>query len=58
MQTAYRIRAIRQRLGLTQAEFGDRLGVRQDTVSLWERGEIPLTLADCDKIDSLTTTAA
>lgn len=36
---ATEIRAIRDRLNLTQAEFADRLGVSQATVSLWEAGE-------------------
>ncbi|WP_374761711.1 helix-turn-helix domain-containing protein [Tepidiforma sp.] len=30
--------ALRRRLGLTQAEFARRLGVRQQTVSEWETG--------------------
>ncbi|KKL69643.1 hypothetical protein LCGC14_2112860 [marine sediment metagenome] len=36
--TAGRIKALRKNLGLTQQQFGDRLGVRQTTVAHWERG--------------------
>ena len=32
------IRALRRRSGLSQAAFARRLGVRQQTVSEWERG--------------------
>src|SRR5690606_8910472 len=35
---ARRIRALRTRLGLTQAGLADRLGTRQQTVSEWETG--------------------
>lgn len=34
-----RIRKLRDALGLTQEEFGERVGVRQATVSAWERGQ-------------------
>lgn len=33
-----RIRRLRSRLGLTQSELADELGVRQQTVSEWETG--------------------
>lgn len=36
------IRNIRKQLGLTQAEFADRLGLNQSTISRLENGEIPL----------------
>ncbi len=36
--TAGEIRALRRRLGLSQAEFARQLGVRQQTVSEWETG--------------------
>jgi DNA-binding transcriptional regulator YiaG len=32
------IKALRVHMGLTQAEFAERLGVRQQTVSEWENG--------------------
>ena len=32
------IKALRRHMGLTQAEFAERLGVRQATVSEWEKG--------------------
>ncbi len=37
--TADRVKAIRFRLGLTQAEFAARLGVHLRTVQGWELGD-------------------
>ncbi|MDP8962961.1 MAG: helix-turn-helix domain-containing protein, partial [Cyanobacteriota bacterium] len=39
------IKALRLYMGLTQAEFADRLGVYQQTVSQWEKGAYEPTLA-------------
>jgi DNA-binding transcriptional regulator YiaG len=39
------IKALRLHMGLTQAEFADRLGVYQQTVSQWEKGAYEPTLA-------------
>jgi DNA-binding transcriptional regulator YiaG len=33
-----RVQALRRHLGLTQQQFSDRLGTRQQTVSEWETG--------------------
>jgi DNA-binding transcriptional regulator YiaG len=35
------VRAIRARLGLTQAQLSEELGVDQSTVSNWENGTSP-----------------
>ena len=35
-----KIRQIRTRLGLSQAKFGELLGVAGNTVARWERGEL------------------
>src|SRR5262245_17855512 len=35
---AERVRALRERLGLTQRQLADELGTRQQTVSEWETG--------------------
>jgi DNA-binding transcriptional regulator YiaG len=35
---AGRVRALRERLGLTQQELAEELNVRQQTVSEWETG--------------------
>ena len=35
---AARVRALRHHLGLTQEELAARMGVRQQTISEWERG--------------------
>ncbi len=32
------VRALRQHMGMSQGELADELGVRQQTVSEWERG--------------------
>ena len=40
-----RVKHIRVRLGLTQAEFAERLGVAQNTVTCWETGFFRPTLA-------------
>ena len=32
------VRALRERLGLTQREMADHLGTRQQTISEWETG--------------------
>lgn len=32
------MRALRRRLGLSQAEFAERVGTRQQTISEWETG--------------------
>jgi DNA-binding XRE family transcriptional regulator len=39
------IKALRLHMGLTQAEFAERLGVYQQTVSQWEKGAYEPTLA-------------
>jgi len=39
--TPERIKALRTRLGLTQAEFGARLGISQKAVSSWEIHGVP-----------------
>lgn len=36
---AARLRELRQEAGLTQAEAAERLGLPQQTISKWERGE-------------------
>lgn len=36
---ASRIKEIRTGNGLSQTQFGERLSVSQDTVSLWEKGK-------------------
>ena len=35
-----KIRQVRKRLSLSQAEFGELLGVAGNTVARWERGEL------------------
>jgi len=47
------IRRIRKRLGLTQAAFGKRLGVTQNTVARWERGEMGISETASRLIDNI-----
>lgn len=35
---AERVRVLRERMGLTQAELAERVGTRQQTISEWETG--------------------
>lgn len=39
MEQQIDVRNIRESLGLTQAQFGELVGVDQSTVSNWENGE-------------------
>jgi transcriptional regulator with XRE-family HTH domain len=38
--TPRQLRAIRHRLGLTQDQLADQIGVAANTVARWERGEM------------------
>lgn len=38
--TGSELRRLRHGLGLTQAQMGERIGVTQNTVARWERGEV------------------
>jgi DNA-binding XRE family transcriptional regulator len=38
------VRRVRQRLGVTQGELAQMLGVHPVTVSKWERGALPFRL--------------
>lgn len=40
--TPARLRALRQRLGLTQREFAERYGVPLRTLEAWEQGRFPM----------------
>lgn len=37
--TKERIKSVRERLGLSQAAFAEKIGVSQPLVALWEMGE-------------------
>lgn len=37
------LKAIREQLNLNQAEFAEALGVRMNTVSRWELGQLPIS---------------
>jgi transcriptional regulator with XRE-family HTH domain len=37
------LRRIRQRMGLTQKQLGEKLGVAENTVARWERDEMKIS---------------
>jgi len=47
------IRTLREALGLTQSQLGDRLGVAKITVSRWERGDLRPGAQSLAKLDAL-----
>lgn len=47
------ITALRKALGLTQAEFGEQIGVDKMTVSRWERGALRPSDASLAALDAL-----
>ena len=47
---AERIRELRTENNLSQAKFGEKLGLSQDTISLWETGKSLPSLEDVLKI--------
>ncbi len=51
-----RIKEFRQEQNLSQTEFGKKLGVSQDTVSLWERGKGLPSILDIIKIIDVFST--
>jgi DNA-binding transcriptional regulator YiaG len=40
--TGNELKQIRKRLGLTQPELADRIGVHWNTLARWERDEVPI----------------
>ena len=40
--TGDEVRRLRKRLGLTQAQFAQKVGVAQNSVARWERGEMAI----------------
>ena len=47
-----RIKELRKALGLTQAEFGERIGVKPNTITNYESGLRVLTLCLCPSAGS------
>ena len=39
-ETAAKVKAVREALGLSQIELADRIGISASTVNRWERGEL------------------
>jgi DNA-binding transcriptional regulator YiaG len=52
------VKALRQHMGLTQAQFAKQLGVRQQTVSEWEKGVYSPTRASSNHLTLFAEKAA
>jgi transcriptional regulator with XRE-family HTH domain len=50
MNVGFKIKELRRQKGWLQREFGDKLGVNQQTVSGWENGVIEPTISKLKKI--------
>ena len=48
------IKALRERLGLTQTELAEAVGVHPNTVARWERGELGISAPMMDRINAVT----
>lgn len=55
--TPDRVRELRRAMRLSQRAFGERVGVRQATVSDWERGETKPTGPSVKLLDMLAEAA-
>jgi transcriptional regulator with XRE-family HTH domain len=51
--TPKQLRAFRQRIGMTQLEFADYLGVASNTLARWERSELNMRPATALLIEKL-----
>lgn len=51
-------RRIREALGLTQEQFGEKIGVRPLAVSLWETGKTPISKGRALAIRALAITGS
>lgn len=56
--TGPELRATRDRLGLTQAQLGDALGMHSNTIACMERGEKAITRRTATALELLLATRA
>ena len=49
------IKALRQRIGLTQKELADAVEVQPNTVARWERGELTISAPMMDRIERVAS---
>ena len=50
------IKTLRERLGLTQTELAEALGVQPNTIARWERSELGISAPMMDRINALANT--
>jgi DNA-binding transcriptional regulator YiaG len=48
-----RVRALRDRIGMSQIELGSVVGVAATTISHWEQGRVPVSSAHNDRLDEI-----
>lgn len=51
MASTLDIKTLRERLGLTQKELADAVGVQPNTVARWERGELRISAPMMDRLE-------
>lgn len=50
LEVANRLAALREKLGLTQVDFAEALGIEKNTYNAYERGKRPLSVETAKKI--------
>ncbi len=53
MNPKFDIKTLRERLGMTQKELADAVGVQPNTVARWERGELRISAPMMDRLERL-----
>lgn len=54
LNVGLRLREVRERLGWTQERLAEQLGVQPETVSRYETGVIPLSIATLEQVSIVT----
>ena len=56
MHVGERIKEMREKMGLTQEELAERIGVKRNTVWRWENGKAALRAETLERISSILST--